>query len=209
MHITKYCINLVFVFHSTCLLAGSDDHHDHSHDLETDESLFEEHSSHVHGHASAQVSYENGVLNINKSFSSIDIFGFEHEPKNDEQKIAIKQAVKNLEMTEKLFRFNGNSCELESVKIESDLIKADVENHEEHHDHDHEHHHDEESSDDSHSDVYANYKFKCDNKNINSIEYSIFDYFPTLEELEVQYIGSDHQALFNATPTNRIQELNK
>ena len=209
MNIAKFCVILVFVSYSTCLLAGSDEHHDHSHDRETDEAIFEEHSSHVHSHANAQVSYENGILNINKSFSSIDIFGFEHAPKNEEQKNTVKQAVKKLEMTELLFRFNGNSCELESVKIESDLIKTDSESHKEHHDHTDEHHHDEEVDEDSHTDVFANYIFNCDSKNFNSIEYLIFDYFPTLEELEVQYVGSDHQALFNATPSHRIQKLNK
>ncbi len=201
MNIAKFCIILIYVFHSTCVLADSDEHHDHSHDHETDEAQFEEHSSHVHGHASAQVTYENGILNINKSFSSIDIYGFEHTPRNEEQKNKITRAVKNLEMTEKLFRFNGNSCELESVKIESELIKIDSESHEEHHD--------EEVDEDSHTDVFASYIFNCDSKNFNSIEYLIFDYFPTLEELEVQYVGSNHQALFNATPSNRIQKLNK
>jgi len=207
------------------LLADSDEHNDHEnekehmhedkHDDHEDEDMFEEHSSHVHGHANAQISYARNVLNIKKTLSSIDVFGFEYAPKNDEQKNIISENVKLMEKAENLFSFKNNACELESAHVESELIESDSgsDDHEDHHEHEHEdeHHHDahdDEAEEESHSDVVANYIFKCDNKKLESIEYLIFDYFPSLEEIEVEYISEDHPALFNAPPSNRIQKLN-
>ena len=204
MHNSKIFILLIFVFHSTQLVAGSDEHHDHKHE----ESKFEEHTSHVHGHASAHISYENGILNINKTFSSADIFGFEHSPKNEKQKNAIELAVKNLKTTEMLFNFHEASCKLDTVLIEGDLINQDADNHEKHHHHEDEHHHDENSAEEAHTDVFANYLFKCDTRSLNSIEYLIFDIFPSIEKIEVEFIAHDQQSLFTATPSNRIHKLN-
>ena len=93
------------------------------------------------------------------------------------------------------------ACELESVQIESELIDSSSDSIHEHDEHDE---HDEES----HTNVSANYIFKCDEKKLESIEYLIFDQFTSLEEIEVQYIADENQALFQASPSNRIQKLN-
>jgi len=200
MYISRFILFFIFSLSSTSILADSHKHEHH----DDEEDLFEEHTSHVHGHASAQISYVQGILNINKTLSSIDIFGFEHAPKNEEQNKIITQAINTMENAENLFSFKNNACELESFRIDNEIIQPDVDTSQNHHDHEDEHHHEEES----HTDVVANYIFKCDNKIFESIEYLVFDHFPSLEEMEVEYIASDHQALFNATPSNRIQKLN-
>jgi len=194
----------VFNLFACPIFAESDEHHHH----DDEENLFEQHTSHVHGHANAQISYESGVLNITNSFSSSDIFGFEHPPRNDEQLNTIKMAVLKLEMTDNIFSFDDASCKSESVQIESDLIKTDEESHDEHHDHSNEHHHNDALDKDSHTDVFAKYVFKCNAENLNSIEYLIFDRFPSIEKIEVQFISHNHQAIFTATRSNRIQKLN-
>lgn len=205
MYIFRFIIFFLFTLIASPILAASDEHHHH----DDEEQLFEEHTSHVHGHANAQVSFDKGVLNINITLSSIDIFGFEHLPKNDEQKDIITQAVKVMETAENLFGFTNELCEHDSVKIESELIESETNDHEDHHDgHEDEHHQDEELEDESHTDVLANYSYICNTETLESIEYLIFNHFPSLEQIEVQYIANDHQALFNATPSNRIQKLN-
>ena len=88
--------------------------------------MFEEHSSHVHGHATAQISYVENVLNITKTLSSIDVFGFEHAPKNEEQHNKITQSIKTMENAEHLFVFKNNACELESLHIENELAESDT-----------------------------------------------------------------------------------
>ena len=201
------------------LLAGSDDHNDHKnehmHDNEhADEQMFEEHSSHVHGHATAQISYVENILHIRKTLSSIDVFGFEHAPKNEEQNKTIAQSIGIMEKADLLFRFKNNACELESVQIENELVESDTDSHQDHDSHEDEHHHDhdeethdKDTEEESHSDVIANYTFKCDSKKLETIEYLIFDHFPSLEEIEVQYISDHNQALFHATHSNRVQKL--
>jgi len=208
--ISLLLISLLLTSH----LLAEDTHEHHDHDEE--DHTFEEHTSHVHGHATAQISLDHGVLNINKSLSSIDVFGFEHAPKNDEQKNKISQAIKVMQKIENIFVFNNNACELESVNIESEFKETDNgahndhDAHEDHHDHENEneHGHEDEVEEDSHSDVVANYMFKCDHEGLESIEYVIFDHFPSLEEIEVQFISEDKQSLFHATPKDRIQNLN-
>ena len=214
MNIIKISLTLFVIYASAYLNAGSDDHHhehEHEHEHEHDELDFEEHSSHVHGQANAQVSFENDVLIINMTFSSSDIFGFEHAPKNEEQRNTIKKAVEDLKMTEKIFTFNDDSCNVDTISIESDLLKSDAGKDEQHHDHEDEHHdnhnHDKESEESTHSDVFANYSFKCNTEILKSIEYLVFDTFPSIKEIEIQYISNDHQALFNASSDKRIQEL--
>ncbi len=71
---TKIITFFVTIF-LTNLVNADEDSHQHTEDHE-----FEEHVSHVHGHATANVSYEHNILNINLSFSSVDVFGFEHDP---------------------------------------------------------------------------------------------------------------------------------
>jgi len=205
MNIKTFSLFLIVSSLTNPLLAESDDH-DHDHDNH-DEQMFEEHSSHIHGHANAQISYSQGVLKIHQSLSSIDVFGFEHVPKNDEQKNIVAQNLELMQKTESLFKFENNACQVESVEIKSELHKPDSNSYENHHDHEEEHHHDEETNEDTHTDVLADYTFKCDTDKIESIEYLIFDQFPSLEEIEVQFISEDHPALFQATPSNRIQSL--
>ena len=199
------------------LLADSDDHHghedEHMHD-DADEDLFEEHSSHVHGHANAQISYVQDVLKITKKLSSIDVFGFEHAPKNEEQHNKMTQSIKTMESADHLFVFKNNACALESAHIENDLAESDTDSPQDHASHEDEHHHDhdeethdKDTEEESHTDVIANYTFNCDSKKLETIEYLIFDHFPSLEEIEIEYISDDHQALFKATHNNRTQKL--
>ena len=202
MYIIRFILFFIFSLFVSPILADSHKHEHH----DDEEYLFEEHTSHVHGHAAAQVSYVESVLNINKTLSSIDVFEFEHAPKNAIQKNKIMQSIEILENGENLFRINNNACKLESVHIENGIFESGTysqDNHENNGDDD-----EENNNGESHTNVVANYIFNCDNEKLESIEYLIFDHFPSLEVMEIEYIANDHQALFNATPSNRIQKLN-
>ena len=203
MHNFRFILFFIFSLSASQILADSHEHeHEHEHD---ENNLFEEHGTHVHGHAVAQISYVDNILNISKTLPSIDVFGFEHTPKNDEQNNKIMQSIATLENTENIFSFENKACELESVHIENGLAKPDVHSHHDHEDHRNDA--DNNNNEKSHTNIVANYIFNCDSKKLETIEYLIFDHFPTLEEIEVQFISDHHQALFNATHSNRIQKL--
>ncbi len=206
MYIFRFILFFIFTLITSSILADSHEHHHH----DDEEHLFEEHTSHVHGHAAAQISYVKSVLNINKTLSSIDVFGFEHSPKNAIQKNKIIKSIEILENAENLFRFKNNACKLESVHIENGIFEYDT-----YSQHNHANHGDgdgdgdeQNNNEESHTNVVANYIFNCNNKKFETIEYLIFDIFPSLEVIEVQYISDHHQALFNATHSNRTQKLN-
>ena len=195
-------INIIIFFltlYLATIVNAEEDHHHHDEDHE-----FEEHASHVHGHATANATYESDVLNIELSFSSVDIFGFEHAPKNEKQHKKIAQSIAILEKANNLFQFKkNNACVIDTVDISSEIVESDANAHHEHE----EHGHDDENNEETHSDVTANYSFKCSENALESIEFIMFDHFPTLEKIEVQFISDKHQALFNALNNNRVQSI--
>lgn len=209
MNIFRFILYFIFSLSISPALADSLEHEHH----DDEEDLFEEHTSHVHGHAIAQISYVQGVLNITKTLSSIDVFGFEHAPKDEEQNNKITQSIKTMQNANQLFIFKNNACALESVHIENQITESGTDSHQDHDSHEDEHHHhdkeahDKDTSEESHTDVIAHYSFKCDQEKLETIEYLIFDHFPSLEEIEVEYISDNHQVLFTATHNNRTQML--
>ncbi|MEM8843623.1 MAG: DUF2796 domain-containing protein [Pseudomonadota bacterium] len=188
MQSIKSFFTIVLLLLSTILIA-SEDHHDHDHDHG-----FEQHAAHVHGQATANISYENNILNIAFSFPAIDIYGFEHAAKTNEEVQAIDNALS-------LFRDSSNilvmtpECEHES------------------HDHDHSTSHDDEDGHHEHeelehSDVEVSYEFKCDTKSPIKIKFVLFNSFTSLEEINVQFISDNMQQLFNVTSNNQTITIN-
>ena len=174
---------------------------DHNH---IDDENFEDHASHEHGHATAQISFSNDTLNLELLLPSIDVFGFEHTPQNDEQREKIIQSKLLLQDANKILNIKPNkSCHSESVEIESVLINSISEENS----HDHEERHDDEHHEDEHSDVNVHYIYRCSNAKPESIEFILFDYFPTVEEIEVQFVSDEAQTLSSATPDERIHSL--
>jgi len=56
-----------------------------------------EHGAHEHGHAQLSVVTEKNDMILALDTPSMNLFGFEHEPRNDEQKATVIKAVKSLE----------------------------------------------------------------------------------------------------------------
>ena len=186
-------------------ISASEDDHAH-----TDDSNFEDQASHEHGHATAQISFSNETLNLELLLPSIDVFGFEHTPQNDEQHEKVIQSKSILRDAQNvLIVIPKGSCHLESVEIEGVIIDSiSKKNSHDHEKHDHEEHDDdEEHHENDHSDVNVHYVYQCPNKKPESIEFMLFDHFHTIEEIEVQFVSDETQVLSIATPDERIQSL--
>ncbi len=194
---------MFFLLASLSVIAGEDeDEHKHGHD---DHDEFEDHAAHEHGHAVAQISLSGSLLKVNLLLPSIDVFGFEHAPKNDEQHEKIMQSTAILKNADKIIKLLPNElCHIESAEVESEIIGLATEEDEHKHEHEHEH---EGEQEEEHSDVNVHYTFKCSNGNPQSIEYLLFDHFSTLEEIEMQYVSNDAQKLTTITPDKRTQSL--
>ena len=183
MQSIKFYIVLCLFSLPLILIAG-EDHHEHDHDDE-----FEQHAAHVHGHATANISYEDSKLNIDFTFPAIDIYGFEHEARNAEESQAVDNALS-------LFRDSSNIVTMKP-KCEHELHEH--EDHSEHHDHEDGH---DEHEEIEHSDVEVDYLFKCETKSPIEINFVLFENFPSLEEINVQFISDNMQQLFTVSPKN-------
>ncbi|MFK7794138.1 MAG: DUF2796 domain-containing protein [Gammaproteobacteria bacterium] len=214
----------VFIIFSYTTIHAGEDHHSHDEDSE-----FESHAAHEHGHATAQISFVNDSLIVNLTLPSMNVFGFEYAPKNHEQKILVTQMMSTLDDPKSIIAINPTGlCELASKNIASHIIDSlkpnehgehnasETEHNEEHHakeddhedEHHNEHHTNEANHDEEHSDVSIHHKYICSKEKPTSINYNLFNFLPTLEEVEVQYISNSSQQIFTATKNQPLQKLN-
>lgn len=198
---------LIFLFFSYVTAIASDTHD--SHNLESE---FDEHSAHEHGHAKAQITFINNILRLDLSLPSIDIFGFEHDPRNEEEHEVVLESQSTLNNAEKIVTLLPTKlCELTSTNFESRIFDSINEEHTDHNQHKSDGHHEDETHDkhheEEHSDVSVQYEYICLSEDLQSIEFKAFEYFTTIEEIEVQYISNENQKLFTATPSNSSLSL--
>ena len=180
-------------------ISASEDEHAH-----TDDANFEDHASHEHGHATAQITFSNDTLNLKLLLPSIDIFGFEHTPQNDEQREKVLQSKSILKDAQNVLIVKPKeSCLIVSTEIESVVIDSISEKN----DHGHKEDHEDEHHEDEHSDVSAHYVYKCSDATPESIDFMLFDHFPTLEDIEIQFVSDEAQVLSTVTPDKRTQSL--
>ena len=127
-------------------------------------------------------------------------FAFEHEPRTDEQKAAIADAVAALEDGSTLFELTGAAeCSLAETDVELETDDDD------HSDHDHHSDHDDHDGDEQHSEFEAEYAFECDNAGkLAKIRVGLFDRFPLTTEVEVSYVGEGFQTFKSLTAADPV-----
>ena len=163
------------------------------------------HKAHVHGVAHINVALEDNELYIEFTSPAANIVGFEHQPKTEEQKIAINEAIETLKAGEKLFVMPPRVV-ASLVKSNVDTgIKSDIE-HESEDTHKHEpsdHHaekekhnkeHHKEDEHEQHSEFKAVYRFVCKNPDkLTHIDVRLFRIFEGIEHIEVQILTRTKQ----------------
>ena len=165
-----------------------DEHHYEEH--HSDNLEFEVHTAHVHGQASANISYINDTLIVELKMASRDVFGFEHLPKNEQEIDHVISTLLFLEQTENVFTLH-TSCEHVKATVDSDILPMrELEL----------------SSDDEHTDVTAVYTLHC--KSDINLTFALFKKFTSLEKISIQYVSSSEQLLLSATRENNILKLN-
>lgn len=150
-------------------------------------------TSHVHGSAALNLVTDGAVIHIEMISPAANLVGFEHAPVSAAEHAARKNALSTLENADRLFRFNKTaSCRTEQVEIVSGstptLQSPGQESHRHHETNDAGH------ADTRHSDITAMYRFTCDAPgNLDTLHVGLFDAFPALDNLTVQYITDGRQ----------------
>ena len=172
--------------------------------------------AHLHGAATLNVAVEDNSLYVELTSPAIDIVGFEHQPKSDEQKAAVSQAIATLEAGTELFALpDAAGCRLTEASVATELSDQHDE-HEEHGDHHSEHGHGEheeeahagEEEGEVHSEFMATYRFECAQpQQLQQINTNLFSTFPTLEEIEARVLTDSGQTAVELTPTQSSLSL--
>jgi hypothetical protein len=185
-----------------------------SNQLYADDSEYEQHEAHVHGEAEMLIALEGSTLEIEFHSPAMNIVGFEHQPKTEQQTDAIEKAIDTLKQPGKLFALaTAAECKPVAIDVATPLAKHghDEHSHQEHdahHEHEKEHEHEHEHEVETHSDFTAHYQFQCADLNkLDKIEFDLFKHFPGTERLEVLSISNKGQQMMELTPANTTLEL--
>jgi hypothetical protein len=198
--------------------ASAEEKHEHDHN-----DKHRQHSAHVHGIAALNVVLESTEVHIELDSPAANIVGFEHAPASEADLAALDKAVAALKDGDRLFSFNEDAgCRMETAKVASELLEEDHEGHAEEKtgEHAHEekegHDHEEDEGDHAregehegeggtHSEIEATYQFKCNAPGkLTQLTVELFEVFPGMEELRVQYVIESKQGAAELTATEHV-----
>jgi len=170
-----------------------------------------DHEAHVHGSAGMDVAALGSDVEISLRSPAMNIVGFEHAPRTEEQRRRFHEAREVLRDGGRLFAFPGASCRLDESQVRRDFgEREDEHDHEEHEDEgghdDSEHGHTEGGDEPAHSEIHARYGFRCEGR-VETIEVALFDAFPDTGEIHVQYLTDDSQGAQTLTPDAPVLRL--
>ncbi|MCU7854044.1 MAG: DUF2796 domain-containing protein [Candidatus Thiodiazotropha sp. (ex Monitilora ramsayi)] len=159
--------------------------------LQASESDHEQHESHVHGEAKLLIVLEENALEIEFLSPAMNIVGFEHQPKSEEQMGRLKAALETLNNPDLLFGLPAAAkCIIESKAVKSPMAVQD------------------EHEEENHSDFATHYHYQCaETTRLNKIDIHLFDHFPATEAIEVQAISNRGQQKLDLTPGHSTLEL--
>ncbi|MEO0854891.1 MAG: DUF2796 domain-containing protein [Cyanobacteria bacterium J06648_11] len=174
--------------------------------------------SHVHGITNLNVALEGNTLAIEMESPAANIVGFEHRPETAEQEQAIADALEQLEAGDLAFVLpDAAGCALLEADARTSFEEDDHGDHgdDKHAEHDDEHGHDEHDDEHAehgdehdehadgevHSEILADYRFECASPaQLTEMDVTLFEQFPGIEEIEVQFVGETGQTAVELTP---------
>ncbi|MEO6546289.1 MAG: DUF2796 domain-containing protein [Nitrospiraceae bacterium] len=148
--------------------------------------------AHVHGVATLQLALDESLLHLNLSSPLDSLLGFEHQPRTEKQKAAVRHMADQLHQAERLFQPTlAARCTLKTYSLESLVLETGK-----HKGQDHERH--------DHADLNAEFVFYCAKPNeLRDLEVNLFSSFLGLRQLKVEAVTPRGQAAATLTPTQR------
>ena len=179
--------------------------------------------SHQHGSANLDIVVDADKIYLSFESPAANLIGFEHEPKNDEQKSLIDTTVQHLKNSGNVLSIAESAvCNLVKSDAEWHLQSEHADEHKKDHDHDEGHseghdeheehaaheHHEEHESEAVHSEFHAEYEIGCSNiEKVSEIEVILFSQFKNLEKIHVQASLPKTQTGMTMTSDNNILQI--
>jgi hypothetical protein len=162
-----------------------------------------EYTSHVHGVSRLDVAVDGPQLYLSLVSPAANLVGFEHPPRNDDQRGKADAATEQLRDAMTLFAPSpAADCRQVEVEVESPW---EHDGHD-HHDHDkHDHGHDDAHM---HADFTAEYRLTCASPGaLEGLTLGLFERFPLTERIDVQFVVGDRQGSARADRDQRYVAL--
>ena len=151
---------------------------------------------HVHGAGTLQLVLEGGRLNAELRLPAMDVVGFEHAPREEKHKEAVKKAAAMLKDSRKVLAPPDDAqCTAAPGAVESELLEDgrsashqhdEHEKHEKHDEHEAGHDH---AGGEAHADFEVVYRFDCRRPEaLKQIKVLVFQQLPKLERLDVEMV---------------------
>jgi hypothetical protein len=158
--------------------------------------------AHVHGAGELRVAIEKNRLSIEFRSPLSNLVGFEHAPRTDAQRAAVKSMMSRLNQPDALFRLPKEaSCTSAPPRVESPLDqpapppKSAKPGPKKDHD-------------DEHAELTATYRFDCaDIGKLQSMEVGLFAAFPRTMAIKAEIIGPRGQSSAKLSPKRRVIKL--
>jgi hypothetical protein len=151
------------------------------------------HDAHEHGVAHLNVAVDGTALFLEFISPAANIVGFEHSPRDIEQKALVKKAVDTLKDGKSMIVLPaGAQAWLADCNVKTDIDSDET--HDEAHDHN------------GHSEFTVEYHFVCKHpEKLTHIDVMLMRAFPGTERIEVQLLTATKQTALELTPKhNRI-----
>ena len=148
--------------------------------------------AHVHGVATLQIALNDNLLHLYLSSPLESLLGFEHQPRSEKQKAAVRHLTNQLHQAERLFQPTREArCKLITYSLESPILETDMQKR-----------HDHEKND--HADLFAEFVFDCAKPNeLHDLEINLFSYFSGLLRLKTETATPQGQSATILTPSKR------
>lgn len=181
-----------------------------------------DHDAHVHGIAEMDVAALGETVEIELRSPAMNLVGFEHEPRSDEERERSRTTLASLRDGESLFAFDGADCRQDEVRArwlheprdhehghDAGQDQDEAHGHEDDHGHEEERHdharddergHDDDTGD-AHADIHAHYHFDCD-RAPSAIGLGLFERFPATGEIRSRFITDSAQGARVLTPAS-------
>ena len=146
--------------------------------------------AHVHGVAELRVSIDGGELEIALESPLDNMLGFEHAPRTDEQRAAVRTMAAKLRQAQTLFTPTaGAQCALASVQLASAALPADLLGEPK------PAAPDAAQDEDGHADLDATFSWRCTApEQLKGMDVGLIQAFPGVRKLNVQVVGPKGQS---------------
>ena len=180
-----------------------------------------EHEAHEHGHGTLDIVLEGEELVIELRMPAVNVIGFEHAPRDDSEREAVRQALVPFGDAASVLELPAEAeCEAEEVEAEvaGMTLEADHDGEENGHESDghaeiehdeHEHAgHDSDADSEAHSELHATYRFHChEPERLGRIHVRAFEHLLDAEEIDVRLVTPAAQRAMELRPDSSVVEL--